>query len=74
MMSCKDAVRTMSEGMDRELSVAERLALRFHKLICVGCRNYGEQIAFLRESCRGYLQYGGTADANDTNGGKEASE
>jgi len=68
MMTCKEAVRIMSEGMDRELSLPERLALRFHKIFCAGCRNYGKQIAFLRESCRGYLERGDFPD--DTGDGK----
>ncbi|MBI4740457.1 MAG: zf-HC2 domain-containing protein [Betaproteobacteria bacterium] len=62
MMTCKEAVRIMSEGMDRELDPGERLALRFHKIFCAGCRNYAKQIAFLRESCRGYLERGGLPD------------
>lgn len=55
MMSCKEAVRMMSEGMDRPLNTSERVSLRFHQLFCAGCRNYEKQMAFLRESCKRYL-------------------
>ncbi|HNC52855.1 MAG TPA: zf-HC2 domain-containing protein [Accumulibacter sp.] len=51
MMNCRQAVRLMSEAMDRPLKGGERFALRFHWLICVGCRNYRRQLSFLREAC-----------------------
>ena len=52
MMSCKEAVRLMSEGMDRELAGGERFALRLHTLLCVGCHNYRRQMSFLRQACQ----------------------
>lgn len=51
MMNCRQAVRLMSEAMDRPLKGGERFALRFHWLICVGCRNYRRQLSFLRRAC-----------------------
>lgn len=74
MMTCKEAVRLMSEGMDRELGLSERLALRFHKVFCAGCRNYQTQIAFLRESCKGYLERRPPVDDASGVSGKGASE
>lgn len=65
MMSCKEAVRMMSEGMDRPLSPSERVSLRFHQLFCAGCRNYEKQMAFLRESCKVYLQQNDSAKNKD---------
>jgi len=50
MMNCKKAVELMSLEREQALAPGERLALRFHTLICVGCRNYRGQMAFLHEA------------------------
>jgi hypothetical protein len=42
----------MSEAQDRKLSVGERVPLRLHLFMCVGCRNYGKQLDFLRTVTR----------------------
>ncbi len=51
-MNCKEAIRLMSEEMDHDLAGGHRFALRLHKLICVGCRNYQKQLSFLRQACQ----------------------
>ena len=50
MLTCKEATRLVSQGLDRRLGLAERLALRLHLLICDGCSNFSRQVAFLRRS------------------------
>lgn len=50
MMKCKQAAELMSEAQDRKLSRRERLALRFHLMMCRGCNNYNKQLAFIREA------------------------
>jgi hypothetical protein len=50
MLSCKEASRLVSQGLDRRLGFAERLALRLHLLICDGCTNFSKQVAFLRKA------------------------
>ena len=52
-IDCKRAMRTMSEGMDRNLTGWERAALRAHLLICGACRRGRRQLAFLRDAVRG---------------------
>lgn len=52
MLNCKEAVRLMSDEMDRTIPLGERLSLRFHTLICAGCNNYRKQMAFLRKACQ----------------------
>lgn len=52
MMNCRQAVRLMSAEMDRALAGSERLSLRLHALLCLGCRNYRRQISFLRQAAR----------------------
>lgn len=55
-LSCHDASRTMSEGMDRELGLLERGTLRMHLMICGACHRVQGQFAFLREAARRYPQ------------------
>ena len=50
MLSCKEATRLVSQGLDRELALGERIALRVHLAICAGCRNVDRQLAFLRRA------------------------
>jgi hypothetical protein len=52
MISCRETTRLVSQGLDRELAFGERVALRMHLVICLGCRRAGRQMAFLREAVR----------------------
>lgn len=52
MLSCRQATELMSQEQDRPLSLAERLGLRLHVLICTGCSNYRRQMVVLRAACR----------------------
>jgi hypothetical protein len=50
MLSCKETSRLLSQGEDRALGFGERVALRVHLAICVGCRRAGAQLKFLRRA------------------------
>jgi hypothetical protein len=50
MLSCKEAARLVSQGLDRKLGFGERVTLRVHLAICDGCTNFKRQVAFLREA------------------------
>jgi len=50
MLSCKEASRLVSQGLDRDLGFGERVMLRVHLTICDGCTNFKNQVAFLRKS------------------------
>ena len=52
MLSCKDATRIVSQGLDRRLGFGERLRLRIHLAICDGCASFSRQVAFLRKALR----------------------
>ncbi len=52
MLSCKETSRLVSQGLDRELAFGERVALRMHLAICVGCRRAKRQMASLRRAVR----------------------
>lgn len=47
---CEDIARILSESQDRPLSLRERITTRLHLGICVWCRRYAEQLAFLHEA------------------------
>jgi hypothetical protein len=50
MLTCKEASRLVSQGLDRRLGFAERAGLRLHLLVCEGCTNFSKQVAFLRKA------------------------
>jgi predicted anti-sigma-YlaC factor YlaD len=50
ILSCKEATRLVSQGLDRELGFGERVMLRVHLAICDGCTNFKDQVAFLRRA------------------------
>lgn len=53
-LSCKEASRLISDGMDRRLSIPERISLRLHVSICDACTRFTSQVAFLRRALRAY--------------------
>lgn len=52
MMNCREATRLMSEGYERKLTLRERVALRVHRMMCVGCTNYGKHMVFVRKATK----------------------
>lgn len=52
MLSCKEATQLVSQGLDRRLGFAERVALRLHLLICDGCSHFTKQLAFLQKAVK----------------------
>jgi hypothetical protein len=50
MLTCKEATRLVSQGLDRRLGFGERIAVRVHLLICDGCTNFTRQVKFLRRA------------------------
>ncbi len=47
MLSCKEATRLVSEGLDHELAFWRRMGLRLHVVMCRGCSRYTRQITAL---------------------------
>lgn len=52
LLSCRESSRLISQGLDRDLAFGERVALRVHFAICLGCRRASRQMAFLRRAVR----------------------
>ena len=47
MMMCKAATRLMSKQLDAPLTTRERVALRFHLMMCSACRHCDRQFGML---------------------------
>ncbi len=52
MLSCKKATQLMSEKQDRSLQTSEKLSLKFHLMLCNGCRNYNDQLYIIHKACQ----------------------
>lgn len=50
MLSCKKASELNSRAMDEKLSFRENLALKMHLMLCRSCKNFTQQLTFLREA------------------------
>lgn len=53
-ITCRDASRLISEGLDRDLPVADRAVLRVHLALCGACARFTHQLGFLRRAMREY--------------------
>jgi predicted anti-sigma-YlaC factor YlaD len=56
MRSCRDITALVSQGLDKKLSVGERLAIRLHVMMCSRCRNFQSQAQFIRKSAQRYSE------------------
>ena len=52
MMNCKQATSLMSQAQDRQLTLAERMKLKVHLIICNGCNNYNKQMHLIGEAMK----------------------
>lgn len=50
MPTCKEIHRLTSEGLDRELSLVERLRMRMHLAVCEACTNFTGQMHLIRRA------------------------
>lgn len=56
MLKCYEATRLMSESQERPLALSETIPLKFHNMMCAGCRNFGEQMNALRVISHAYAK------------------
>lgn len=54
MPSCAESTRLISAAQERTLNRGERLALRWHLLLCGACRRFERQLGWLRRACVDY--------------------
>ena len=50
MLDCKAVSKLISEGQDLKLPGPDRARMRLHLVMCQGCRNANEQLAFIRQA------------------------
>jgi len=56
MLSCKEVTHLLSKAQDRKITLTERVNLEMHLAICNGCKNFKNQMTFLRQACQRYLK------------------
>lgn len=64
MLTCKDATRLVSEGLDRKLPLRSRISLRVHLMMCAACRLYRRQIVGLHGLLQHYFRDGVISDSS----------
>ena len=53
-LNCKEASRVISLGLDQDMPLAERTALRLHLAVCDACNALKSQFTFLRRALSSY--------------------
>ena len=56
MRNCRDITALVSQGLDKKLSLRERLAIGVHVIMCSGCRNFQSQSQFIRKAAHLYTE------------------
>ena len=51
MFNCKEVSRRVSESMDRNLPLYQRMLIWMHLLMCKYCTRFRRQVKMLRELC-----------------------
>lgn len=57
MPDCQEISLLVSKGLDKKLSLPERITVRLHLLICSGCRNFSRQTRFISKASHDYLNH-----------------
>jgi anti-sigma factor RsiW len=55
-LTCKEASRLLSVGLDTKLSLADRAALRLHLALCDACNKLKAQFDFMRRALSAYTK------------------
>ncbi|GGC88079.1 zf-HC2 domain-containing protein [Undibacterium terreum] len=51
-LTCKEAHKIVSEGLDRDLGMFERTRLRLHLSVCDACTNFNGQMQTIRQAMK----------------------
>ena len=60
--TCKEVTALLIAGEDRELPLPDRLALRFHMVVCEACPRFQRQVITMRNSMQLWRNYTDSAD------------
>ncbi|MET3130175.1 hypothetical protein AAKU55_000428 [Oxalobacteraceae bacterium GrIS 1.11] len=52
--TCREVHRLVSEGMDRDLSLVERIRMRLHLMVCRACTRFNGQMSLLRRAMHSF--------------------
>lgn len=52
MLSCRQASMLLSQKQERQLTLKEKVDLKFHLAMCSGCRQLNKQFSSLRNIIR----------------------
>jgi hypothetical protein len=63
--TCKEVTALVIAREDQVLPLAERLALRFHMVICQSCPRFQRQVLTMRNAMTQWRNYGSGEDARD---------
>lgn len=55
-LTCKQVSELVSREHEQPLSWGERFRLRLHLLICAGCRNFRNNVQWIRTAMKAYLE------------------
>ena len=50
--ACRQAVETVSQSMERRLTLSERIKLKLHLWVCLWCQRYLEHLQLIRDASR----------------------
>lgn len=67
MPDCREVSRLVLAGEDRRLRCSERARVRWHLLLCAGCRGFVQQVALMRQALRRWRDDAADADADADN-------
>lgn len=54
MLKCREVTQLCSRELEEPLTLGQRLALRVHLMVCVGCSNFRRQMFMLHDAARRY--------------------
>ena len=68
--TCKEVSALLVAREDRELPLADRLALRLHMAMCEACPKFEQQMLTMRNAMKQWRQYteGGEVESSDRPG------
>jgi hypothetical protein len=63
-LNCKEASRYISQGLDKDMSAADRTSLRMHLAVCDACNKFKAQLVFLRRAVAALAGRGANDDGS----------
>lgn len=57
MRSCREITALVSQGLDKKLTLRERISVWMHVSMCSSCRNFQKQTRFIHNISDRYTDY-----------------